>query len=171
MNTNNFVPFPEIITENYLLRKLNNYDAEKIFEIRSNVEIAKYIDRPIAKSIDDVLQFIKLVDEGISKNEAIYWVITKKSDFAIVGTITLWQISEDGKCAEIGFELLPKYQSMGIMQEAIPKVIEFGFNVLQLNTILGEVDPENLKSIRLLKNFGFNLKSELKSTHIYSLEQ
>jgi len=165
----NLNPFPQIETQNYLLRRLNSDDAETIFEIRSNKSIAKFLDRPLAKSLDDAMQFIAKIDAGISKNEVVYWGICDKRKNKIVGTITLWQISEVEKTAEIGFELLPEYQGFGVMQEVIPKVIEFGFSNLQLLEINGEVDSQNVKSIALMKKFGFKLKSELENTHLYSL--
>lgn len=165
----NFNTFPPIETEHYLLRKLNSEDAEAIFKIRSNKAIAKYLDRPLAKSPDDALQFIAKIEAGILKNEVVYWGICDKSKNKIVGTITLWQISEVEKSAEIGFELLPEYQGFGVMQEVIPKVIDFGFSNLQLLEINGEVDSQNVKSIALMKKFGFKFKSELENTHLYSL--
>ena len=165
----NFITFPKIETENYLLRRLKNEDAEAVFLIRSNKKIAKYIDRPLAKSLDDALQFIAKIDAGILKNDAVYWAICSKITSKIVGTITLWQISEVDKTAEIGFELLPEYQGLGTIQEVIPKVIEFGFNNLKLIEIIGEVAPDNAKSVALLKKYGFKLKSELKNTQLYAL--
>jgi ribosomal-protein-alanine N-acetyltransferase len=65
----NLNPFPQIETQNYLLRRLNSEDAEAIFEIRSNKSIAKYLDRPLAKSLDDALQFIAKIDAGILKTK------------------------------------------------------------------------------------------------------
>jgi RimJ/RimL family protein N-acetyltransferase len=54
------------------------------------------------------------------------------------------------------------------MQEAIPKVIDFSFSNFQLLEINGEVNSQNVKSIALMKKFGFKLKSELENTHLYS---
>ena len=56
-----------------------------------------------------------------------------------------WKISREYSKAEIGFELLPEHQGKGIMQEALPKIIEYGFKNMKLRTIEGEVDPNNLK--------------------------
>lgn len=169
MNKNNFDTFPTINTEKFLLRRLKNEDAEAVFLIRSNKKIAKYIDRPLAKSLDDALQFIAKIDAGILKKDVVYWAICNKTTSKIIGTITLWQISEMDKTAEIGFELLPEYQGLGTIQEVIPKVIEFGFNNLKLIEIIGEVAPDNAKSVALLKKHGFKLKSKLKNTQLYAL--
>lgn len=169
MNTINFKPFPKLETNQYKLRQLNSDDAEKIFKIRSNIEVAKYLDRPLAKTINDGMAFIEKINAGIAKNELIYWGITKKEEQEIIGTITLWQITKDGLKAEIGFELLPKFQGVGVMKEIVPEVIRFAFEEMKLIMIEGEVDPYNIKSIKLMEQFGFVLQQSLVKTDIYQL--
>ncbi|MDA3861241.1 MAG: GNAT family N-acetyltransferase [Melioribacteraceae bacterium] len=170
MNTMNFSPFPELATNRYSLRRLNKYDAEKILEIRSDKSIGKYLDRPIAKSVDEALLFVKKINTGISKNDLVYWGICKKNNSEIIGTITLWQISKDGTKAEIGFELVPKFQGIGVMQEVVTEIVRFGFEEMKLSIIEGEVDPNNIKSIKLMKSFGFALDRCLEKTEIYVLK-
>lgn len=171
MNKINFNPFPELQTNQYQLRQLNKNDAEKVFEIRSNIEVAKYLDRPLAKTINDGLAFIEKVNKGIARNEVIYWGITKKETSEIIGTITLWQISKDGLKAEIGFELLPEFQGLGIMKAVVKEVVQFAFEEMKLTVIEGEVDPNNIKSIKLMEKFGFVFGISLEKTDIYFLKQ
>ena len=74
--------------------------------------------------------------------------------------------------AEIGFELSPAYQGKGIMKEAIPPVIDFAFNELELKTIEGEVAKENQRSIRIMEKNGFKISklyAENKDTIMYEL--
>ncbi|MCF6268741.1 MAG: GNAT family N-acetyltransferase [Melioribacteraceae bacterium] len=170
MNRINFKPFPELKTNRFELRQFKKSDAEKIFEIRSNKEVAKYLDRPLAKTISDGLAFIEKINECIKRNELIYWGIFPKNNSEIIGTITLWQISEDETKAEIGFELLPKFQGTGVMKEVIAEVIKFAFVEMKLTIIEGEVDPKNIKSIKLMEMFGFVLELSLEKTNIYILE-
>jgi len=167
----NFNPFPEIITERFKLRQLNKSDSEKIFEIRSNISIAQYLDRPLATSINDAISFIEKISDGISKNQVIYWGIENKSTQEIIGTKTLWQISVDGSQAEIGFELFPIYQGKGVMQEVLPVVIHFAFNSMKLSKIEGEVAFDNLKSIKLMEKFGFVYDRKLENTLVYILKE
>jgi [ribosomal protein S5]-alanine N-acetyltransferase len=170
MHNINFAPFPGLTTEHYYLREPEMSDENEIFAIRSDENVAKYLDRPIAKSIDEARQFIDKINNGINKNESIYWVITRKNENKFIGSICLWNISGEQSKAEIGFELFPDYQGKGIMQEVIPPVIEFGFNDMKLDLIEGEVDPENIKSIKLMEKFGFVYDKKLEDTIIYKLK-
>ena len=100
----------------------------------------------------------------------IYWAITFNNQPNLIGTICLWNISDNGNIAEIGFELLPKFHGKEIMQEVLPIIINYGFETMGLNFIDGEVDPKNIKSIKLMEKNGFKFSKKLESTKIYSLQ-
>ena len=152
-----FTPFPFLTTENYALRNLLPEDDQEIFALRSSDEINKYLDRPKANTLDDARNFINKITNGIAENEAIFWVVTSRSDAKLLGTICLWKISREEAKAEIGYELLPENHGKGIMQEVIPKVIQFGFKEMKLEMIEAELSPRNLKSVRLLEKNNFKL--------------
>lgn len=157
MNAYAFIPFPELVSRNLLLRQLTEKDADSIFAIRSDKRIAEYLDRPLCRTRDEALRFIYKVNKGISDGGVIYWAVCDKKSGQFAGTICLWNISEENHCADLGFELLTDFQGRGIIQEALNNVIEFGFNVMKLKYILGEVDPGNIKSIKLMEKKGFAL--------------
>lgn len=163
--------FPNLITSKYSLRQLFLNDAEKIFSLRSDKNVNEFLNRKIAKTIDDARKFITEVNISISKNDSIYWAICYKDDPNLVGTICLWNISKEKNSADIGFELLPEYQGKGIMQEVLPIVIKYGFEKMKLKSIVGEVDPRNIKSIKLMEQNGFILKETLGNYSIYTLEK
>lgn len=165
-----FSQFPTLTSERLFLRQLTLEDANEIFRLRSDESVNKFLDRPIAKSMDDANQFTNKINDSIAKNELIYWAITLKNYFTLIGTICLWNISEDRTKAEIGFELLPDHQGKGIMREVLPIVIKFGFEIMKLNFIKGEVDPNNLTSIKLMEKNGFISHKRLQNTVIYSLQ-
>jgi len=164
MNKICFTPFPSIATERFNLRPLTIEDENEIFALRSDDSINEYLDRPKANSIDDARKFIYQIIEGISQDESILWVISYKDNPALAATICLWKISKEHATAEIGYEVLPRFQGKGIMQEVIPKIIEYGFETLKLNAIKAELSPRNLKSVRLLEKYGFVRKDNANKT-------
>ncbi len=160
---------PGLSTDRLNLRPLRADDDNEIFRLRSDEKVNMFLDRPGAKTIEDAQKFIHKVNEGISKNEWFYWAITLKNSNKLIGTICLWNLSVKHSRAEIGFELLPEYQGLGLMREALATIIEYGFENKSLHSIEGEVDPENKKSVKLLKKFGFVYTRKSKNTVIYSL--
>ena len=155
MAERNFNPFPVLKTERLTLRQLVSSDANEIFALRSNDNVNKYLDRKPAKSIDDAKTFIETINKNIQRNDSIYWAITLTGTNKLIGTICLFDLSDDNLKAEIGYELLPDFQGKGIMQEAISKVIDFGIRYIGLNSIEAYTHSENQNSTRLLEKFNF----------------
>jgi len=159
MRDRNFKPFPVLKTERLTLRQLVSNDDNEIFALRSNDNVNKYLDRTPSKSIDDAKTFIQTINENIERNDSVYWAITLNGTDKLIGTICLFDFSDDNLKAEIGYELLPDFQGKGIMQEATSKVIDFGFQHVGLNSIEAYTHPGNQRSTRLLEKLNFKRES------------
>lgn len=146
----NFLPFPGLITKRLILRQLNESDSYSIFSIRSDNTINKYLDRPKMTNIDEAEEFIKKIIDGIKLNKWIYWGICFKGNPELIGTICLWNFSDDKTIAEIGYELLAPFQGKGLMNEALKCIIHYGFQTIGLEKIEAYTHRENSSSTRLL---------------------
>ena len=155
MAERNFTPFPVLKTERLTLRQLVSSDENEIFALRSNENINKYLGRQPAKSIDDAKNFIQSINENIKRNDSVYWAITLNGADKLIGTICLFDFSEDNSKVEIGYELLPDFQGKGIMQEATSKVIDFATQQLEVNSIEAYTHSENQSSTGLLEKLNF----------------
>lgn len=164
-----FTPFPCLATERLCLRQLKIEDDNEIFFFRSDERVNKYLVAPIAQSIEDAREFIHKIDAVVSNNESIYWGIAPKNDHRLIGTICLWNISLEENTAEIGYVLHPDCQGQGLMQEAIHKVTEYGFEVMKLRAIEAVLDPANERSISSLKRIGFFYQGKLDDAVTYKL--
>jgi ribosomal-protein-alanine N-acetyltransferase len=71
MLTINFSPFPILFTERLILRQVSTSDANEILEIRSNKDIMQFINRPLAGSVEDALQYIQKIIDSALANEGI----------------------------------------------------------------------------------------------------
>jgi ribosomal-protein-alanine N-acetyltransferase len=130
-------------------------DSPGIFQLRSDGEINKYLDRPASKTIEDAIDFITRVNENINNKNSLYWTITLGDKNNLVGTICLFSFSDESGTCEIGYELLPAFQGKGVMKEAAEKVIDFAFNNIQVKKIEAIVHRNNQRSINLLEKIFF----------------
>ena len=160
-----FRPFPILTTKRLTLRQLVIADEQAIFILRSDSEINKYLDRPISKSVDDAREFINKVNENINKSAALYWAITLSNRNILAGTICLFGFSDENNKCEIGYELLTKFQGQGITAEAAAKVIDYTFNVIQVQKIEAFLHRDNLSSIKLLEKLSFRKSNEPDQTN------
>lgn len=177
--TLNFEPFPTLQTKALLLRKVEEKDAEALFQLRSNKRIMQYLNRPIAQTIDDAFNLIQRIQTDLHNNTGITWAIAQKTDDTLIGTIGFWRIEAQNHRAEIGYLLHADFQGRGWMDAAIKKVIAYGFEQIGLHTIEANIDPRNTPSARLLEKNHFVREAYFKEnlfqdgqftdTAIYSL--
>ncbi len=165
MKKKNFVPFPDISTERLLLRNLKLSDDNEIHFLRSDAEVNKHIDRPLSKSIYDAREFITKINSGIEESKWVFWAITKKDEEKLIGTICLWNFSNDKLTAEVGFELLPEYQGKGFIGEALKNIIEYGFSELNLDKIEGYTNQKNTPSIKVMEKYNFSFDKTYYEEH------
>jgi len=163
LNTS-FTPFPILTTERLTLRQLVIADEQEIFTLRSDSEINKYLNRQVSKTIDDARNFINKVNENIDKNDSLYWAITVSDKNILVGTICLFGFSEENNKCEIGYELLTNFQGQGIMKEAAQKVIDYAFNIIQVQKMEAFIHRDNQNSIKLLEKLSFSNSNEPEKT-------
>lgn len=155
-----FKPFPEIHTERLILRKIETSDCDAILFLRSDETVNKYIARPEnrkTKNLSDAVKFIKELNGYLETGKSIAWGITMKNNPEIVGTICLWNFSNDNKTAEVGYDLHPEFQGKGIMDESLKLIIEYGFGKLKLTKIEAFTHTINVNSRKLLVKNEFQL--------------
>jgi ribosomal-protein-alanine N-acetyltransferase len=143
--------FPILKTERLTLRQLLKCDDHKIYALRSDEEVNQYLGRTSSLSVDDAKKFI----QAILESRSLYWAITLTGINELVGTVCLYNLSDDYQQAEIGYELLPAFQHKGIMQEALSAVIDFAFQHLRVNLLEACTHADNQASIRLLEKLNF----------------
>ncbi len=147
--------FPTLTTKRLTLRQPLESDLQEIFLLRSNSMVNKYLGRQPSETIDEALNFIKNVNKNFNNNDGCYWAITYTDNKKLIGTICLFNFSDELKMCEIGYELLPDYQRQGIMHEALEKITEFTFQTLGYKTIDAVTHKDNQRSTRLLQKFHF----------------
>lgn len=166
----NFDPFPILETENLLLRKISTNDVSEVFDIRSNPETMKYIPRPVAKTLDDALNFINECNKSIDNKELINWAITKKTDNKLIGMIGFFRMQPENFRGEVGYILNPNSHGKGIMKEALDEVVKFGFENMQFHSIEAVIDPRNIASEKLLQKKGFIKEAHFRENFFYDGE-
>ena len=166
----NFTPFPILTTDRLVLRPLEASDDTDIFSHRIDDKVNTYLEDFRHASIEQTQAFIERVQKEISDGKSILWVINLKGNNKFMGSVCLWNISKDECKAEAGYTLDPKFHGMGYMNEALVKVIDFGFKKMKLKIIEAYTHESNEASIKLLLRNKFkqgtNLKKEAGNNRI-----
>lgn len=155
MPNNRFNPFPVLITERLILRKISMDDDKAIYLQRSNAIVNKYIVRTPPADITETQAWITRINKSVDEGQNVNWAITLKDSRTFIGLICLWNFSEDRTIAETGYELNPDYHGQGYMNEALNCILNYGFTNLKLAMIEAFTQKGNTNSIALLKKNGF----------------
>ncbi|MBO9729232.1 MAG: GNAT family N-acetyltransferase [Chitinophaga sp.] len=162
MLTFDFNPYTELTTSRFLLRPPLLSDAPEIARLRSDPRVNQYLDRPATTTVEAAQAFLQKILDNLRSGKSLYWVITESNSDKIFGTICLWNLLPELEEAEIGYELQSEFFGKGIMQEVLPAVIRFGFEVIQLSRIIALPLESNERSVKLLERHHFMVDEALR---------
>jgi ribosomal-protein-alanine N-acetyltransferase len=98
-------------------------------------------------------------DDYLKRNkrpEAACFLICRKDDGAIMGSIALSQIFRGGfLSAYLGYQIGAEFTRQGYMTEAIELMLRHAFGHLKLHRLEANIQPRNVASIALVKRAGF----------------
>lgn len=152
-----------IETNRLYLRELSVDDAENFFQLNSDEEVIRYTGDKAFTSIDDAKLFLENYNPYLEYGYG-RWAVIDKSNETFLGWCGL-KYSPEVDEVDIGFRFLKKYWNNGFATESAKACIDFGFNKLNLQTIVGRSMEANSASIKVLeklemkyvKHFSFNL--------------
>jgi [ribosomal protein S5]-alanine N-acetyltransferase len=150
-----FDTFPELETQNLILREIKPYDVEAIFAFFSDPDVLRYHDAEPFANIERAGRLINNWNDRFVTRQGIRWGIAKKNENIIIGTCGYRLWGKPMFCAELGYELSKAHWRKGIMMEALQGIVRFGFEQMELNRIEATVMLENIASMSLLSKLGF----------------
>lgn len=159
--------FPDLESERLLLRKLEFNDSESIYKIFSNEKVVKYCGMYPLENVSEATDFINKFNNSFIDGEGFRWGIILKKENNLIGICGLSSIKKNHLKCEIGFELEPSYWGNGYINEAVKKIINYGFSKLCINRIEAIVYPENIPSQRTLEKLGFVQECLLRDYSVY----
>ncbi len=139
-------------TKRLLLRPWNKDDYKQLYKLASNKDVGPDCGWYPHKDEEES----KFVLNNILMVEDTYAIVLKDTN-DVIGNISLYdsEFCENKKQKEIGFWLGKDYWGKGYMSEACKYIIDYAFNILQLEKLwCGHFDYNN-KSASVQKKCGF----------------
>ncbi|MFA4868858.1 MAG: GNAT family N-acetyltransferase [Pedobacter sp.] len=160
MLTLNFSAVPYLMTDRLILRTLGVPDLEAIHKLRSDHAVNVMVGRETPMQLSQSREFIRKIEGLVENRECLYWVIAFKEEHSLIGTICCWSFDIENEIVEIGYEMLPEYRGMGLMKEAVKKVIDYTFQNLNAKLLTAFPSGVNSDSVGLLKALNFQLSDD-----------
>lgn len=157
--------FETIQTERLLIKKLDSQIMNEIFELNNDDEIKKIL----GVTDEEFIRQKKIYQKGYeSYNQKMlnFQIVEKESD-TIIGNCGFHSWNPQHHRAEVGYALnSDEFKNKGFMKEALQKVIEYGFQELDLNRIEALIDENNTPSKKLLEYFGFTKEGVVRGHYL-----
>ena len=150
-----YASFPTIETERCILRAPEATDGADIYQIFGNPNVVRYLGRPAMTNIRQAFERIQAYLEGYENGEFVNWVVVSKANHRVIGTFLYWHFVPQHYRAEIGYILDEAWWGKGIMTEITTHMVDYGFDVIGLNSLEAQIDPHNVRSRALLEKMGF----------------
>ena len=142
-------------TPRLLLRRLDRCDAESMHaNWAADEEVYRYMTSPRMPDIADVEAFIEKKLRQYASDDYYYWGIQLENDPGVIGMVTLTEVSEFGRTANLAYTLGKPWWGMGYAREAAEKVLELAFGTVGFRKIYGCHFTENPRSGRVLLAVG-----------------
>lgn len=156
-----------IETERLILRDVLDTDIDGMFELDSNPKVHQYLgNKPITtkQQAKDAINFIRdqYTERGIAR-----WAAIEKSSGDFIGWSGLKLNSAknesfNGKLNfyDIGYRFIPRYWGKGYGSESAFAALDYGFKTLDLKTITGIAEVDNIGSNKILQKIGLKFTEE-----------
>jgi len=151
-----FEKFPELETNKVILRKIENNDANDLFDILTNENIFKYTPGNPLKTLDAVKNVIGHYERDFKKCKTIFLgIFSKKEKNKLVGIAEIFDFNYDVNSVEIGYRINEKYWGKGFATIATAMMLKYLFDVINVNRIQATTMPINIHSHKVLIKNGF----------------
>lgn len=137
-------------TERLLVRKLNENDSDSFFELMSNPNVMNPIPQKVFSRIESDSKLTELISLEKS-SELKIWSLTEKGKNTLIGFCGFLKNNENDD--EIAYRLIERFWGKGYGTEIANGLIDYSFEILNLDRITADVNIENEKSSKILRKF------------------
>ena len=170
--------FPHLETPRLTLRQILPTDINKVYEGLSHKDVIKYYEVSF-QTLEATKEQMDWYESLWKERTGIWWGICLKGQRDLIGACGFYDYEEKHQKAELGYWLFPEFWGKGFASEALPPILEFGFDLMQLHRIEALVEKGNHASSQLLEKHGFNYEGTMQdcefkngrfiSVHMYAL--
>ncbi|MBC7439584.1 MAG: GNAT family N-acetyltransferase [Flavobacterium sp.] len=142
--------------KNLFLRALEPNDLEFIYAIENDESVweISHTQTPYSRFL--VRQYLENAQQDIYEAKQLRLAICENNDDNAIGLIDLFDFDPKNNRAGIGILIKnTENRNHGIGTEALDLLIKYAFYNLNLNQLYANIDTENVGSLKLFTNFGF----------------
>jgi ribosomal-protein-alanine N-acetyltransferase len=130
---------------------------EDFMRLFTDETVMRYVDKGVLSREAAGALWQRLTQGFYPRGIATIWAVLAKEDSRFIGHASIRPRPENKFETEIGYILAQDEWGKGYATEIAAKLIEIGFNELDLGAVYATVDTGNDRSIRVLEKCGMNV--------------
>ena len=151
----------EMKTERLILRPYVLNDAPYAQKLGDDKAVAETTFIPYPYTLEKVESWIGNHSSLIENGDAYPLAVILKSGMKLIGTMTI-RVDKIHNKGELAYWIGKNFWGKGFATEASRRILEFGFNVLNLNRIWAPVMSKNKASGKVMEKVGLKYEGTLK---------
>ncbi len=154
----------ELKTKRLLLTLWKEEDARQLYQLARNPNVGPHAGWKPHDTVEESLEIIRTL--FMPGN---VWKITNKESGILLGTIALEpdKIRPGIASKEMGYWIGEEHWGKGYITEAAQRIIEFGFEEMNLDILSICTGPSNLRSQQVIRKLGFTYEGTHR--HCYKI--
>ena len=154
--------FP-LTTDRLILREFAEDDWRATLAYQSDPLYLRYYAWT-HRTEDDVRAFVGtfLTQQAERPRRKFQFALTLRADGRLVGSGGVRVRDPEGRQADIGYELDPRFWGQGLATEAARELLRFGFDDLGMHRLFGQCVADNAASARVMGKVGMRREAHLR---------
>ncbi len=157
-----FSHLPELTTPRLTLRKILVSDTDDVYAYASRQDVTQYLtwyphpDRAYTR------EYLQYLGNRYAAGMFYDWAIFYEPECRMIGTCGFTSFNCTADSAEVGYVINPEFWGKGIAQEALSRVMKFGFEKLNLNRIEAHYMEGNERSRHVMERVGMTYEGTMR---------
>ncbi|WP_232435733.1 GNAT family N-acetyltransferase [Rivularia sp. PCC 7116] len=148
-------------TKRLIIREFQVLDIEALAEILAKPEVMQFSSPTGALSHKQTMVKLQSFLDSYQKYGYGKYALIHRQSGRLIGYCGIAVEKIEGKLeTELGYRLDSEFWAQGLATEAAKACLKYGFDKLNLDYVLGIVEPENKASIRVLEKVGMEFVKE-----------
>lgn len=158
--------FPRLVTKRLILDQIKPVDIPDIVSYAGNIKIVENTrTMPHPYHEEDAISWMNMANQGFKNRDNYIFAMRFRDTHAFIGGIGL-TLDLDNNRAELGYWLAEDFWNLGFTSEAVQAILQFGFEVLNLNKIIAAYVTTNKASGKIMIKNGMTKEAEFKNHDI-----
>lgn len=161
---------PTLRTARLTLRAFGHADAADLYAIYADPAVARYGAHPPWTALDQAHAKIDQILDDYRSGSGLRLAVVLDGDGPVIGAVSVHHFEPDSRRCELGYALASAHWGRGYAGEAVAALVDYAFDVLDMNRLEADIDPRNAASARVLERLGFQREGYLPERWIVNGE-